>query len=337
MDDLIAQSPRHPVAPSSYVSAEELIITVPPESAGQRIDAFLATQIADASRAQIQRAIERGDVVVNNRVIKPSYRVRAGEEIQVELPEAAPLEAAPEPIPLDIIYEDAGIIVVNKPAGMVVHPGAGITSGTLANALVYHFSQLSQTQGALRPGIVHRLDVGTSGLIVVAKTDRAHLNLAAQFEERRVFKSYLALVYGQMAEHEGRIDAPIGRDPRHRVKMAISRAGCGRAALTLYRTLERFAEFTLLEVEIKTGRTHQIRVHLASIKHPVAGDSTYDSGRAKMVKSAPLRAALARLSRPFLHAARLKFTHPASGESLAFTAPLPAELQAFLEMLRAAE
>lgn len=321
--------------------AEELIIIVPPESAGTRLDAFLASQLTENSRAHIQRAITSGDVVVNDRAVKPSYRVRAGEEIQVELPAAVPLEAAPEPIPLDIVFEDEEIIVVNKPAGMVVHPGAGSVSGTLANALVYYFHQLSQklpqAGGALRPGIVHRLDVGTSGLIVVAKTDRAHLNLAAQFEERRVFKSYLALVYGQMAAKEGRIDAPIGRDPHHRVKMAVRRVGEGRTALTLYRVLEPFEDFTLLEVEIKTGRTHQIRVHLAHLNHPVVGDQTYDSGRAKMIKLPQMRVAIANLARPFLHAAHLSFTHPASGERLNFNAPLPADLQSFLEMLRAAE
>jgi len=319
------------------VSTEELTIIVPPEAAGRRLDAFLAAQLTDTSRAHIQRAIANGDVAINERTVKPSYRIRAGEEIQVELPEAAPLEAAPEPIPLDIIYEDSDLIVINKPAGMVVHPGAGVSSGTLANALVYHFNQLSQTQGALRPGIVHRLDVGTSGVIVVAKTDRAHLNLAEQFEERRVFKSYVALVYGQVVASEGRIDAPIGRDPRHRVKMAVRRAGEGRAALTLYRVAERFSEFTLLKAEIKTGRTHQIRVHLAHIKHPVVGDSTYDSGRSNTIKHPPLRAAVAKLGRPFLHAARLSFTHPTSGERAEFSAPLPAELQAFLEMVRVAE
>ena len=316
------------------MSAEELIIIVPLESAGLRLDAFLAARLTETSRAHIQRAIAHGDVVVNERAVKPSYRVRAGEEIQVELPAAAPLVAAPEPIPLEIVYEDDDLIVINKPAGMVVHPGAGVASGTLANALVYHFGQLSQTQGALRPGIVHRLDVGTSGLIVIAKTDRAHLSLAEQFETRQVFKSYVALVYGRVAVNEGRIDAPIGRDPRHRVKMAVRRAGEGRAALTLYRVTERFAEFTLLDLEIKTGRTHQIRVHLAHLKHPVVGDQTYDRGRANTIKNPQLRAAVTRLGRPFLHAARLSFTHPTSGERLMFSAPLPVELQEFLDLAR---
>ena len=318
--------------------SEEFTIVVPPEAAQERLDAFLASQLTFTSRAHIQRAITSGHVTVNDRAVKASYRVRVGEEIQIELPAAVPLEAAPEPIPLDIMYEDAEIIVINKPAGMVVHPGAGVTSGTLANALVYHFHQLEQNLpqagGTLRPGIVHRLDVGTSGLIVVAKTDRAHLHLAEQFAERRVLKTYLALVYGQVTANEGRIDAPIGRDPRHRVKMAVRGKGEGRAALTLYRVRERFEDFTLLEVEIKTGRTHQIRVHLAHLKHPVVGDQTYDSGRANTIKGASLRAALARLSRPFLHAAQLKFTHPTSSEWLSFSAALPHELEEFLIAVR---
>jgi 23S rRNA pseudouridine1911/1915/1917 synthase len=334
----VVSSPRRFIPASLIVVAEELIIIVPSEAAGARLDAFLAAQLSHISRARIQRAIISSDVMVNERAVKPSYRLRAGEEIQVELPAAAPLEAAPEPIPLEILHEDAEIIIINKPAGMVTHPGAGVASGTLANALVHHFHQLApelpQTGGALRPGIVHRLDAGTSGLIVVAKSDRAHLHLAAQFEERRVFKSYLALVYGRVAGKEGRIDAPIGRDPRHRVKMAVRRAGEGRPALTLYRVSERLAELTLLEVEIKTGRTHQIRVHLAHLKHPVVGDQTYDGGRANTIKAPGLRAAIARLGRPFLHAARLGFTHPVSGEKLDFSAPLPEELREFLASAR---
>jgi 23S rRNA pseudouridine1911/1915/1917 synthase len=320
-------------------SPTELSFIVPPESAGQRLDTFLASQIAAISRSQIRRAIENGGVAVNNQPSKPGHSLRAGEEIQIELPESTPLEASPEPIPLDIIYEDNEIIVINKPAGMVTHPGAGATSGTLANALVYHFAQISHQPprrgGASRPGIVHRLDVGTSGLIVVAKTDRAHLSLAEQFESRTVFKSYTALVYGRLKENEGKIDAPIGRDPRSRVKMAVRPEG--RRALTLYRVIERFDEFSLLDVEIKTGRTHQIRVHLAYIKHPVVADGTYDGGRVNSIKSVKLRSAISRLKRPFLHAARLSFTHPVSGEKVEFAAPLPAELQLFLENLRPGE
>lgn len=311
---------------------QEITVTVAPASAGTRLDAFLASQLADVSRATIQKAIQSGDCLVNDRTTKASYKVRAGDEIQLELPEAAPLEATPENIPLDIVYEDDELIVINKPAGMVVHPGAGVKSGTLANALVYHFNQLSQA-GSGRPGIVHRLDVGTSGLIVVAKTDRAHQHLAAQFEARTVEKHYTALVYGQVKNEAGRIDAPIGRDPRNRVKMAVRPAGQGRNALTLYRVVERFDEFTLLGVEIKTGRTHQIRVHLAYIKHPIVGDSTYDGGRVNSVKNARLRHMIEKLGRPFLHAARVQFTHP-NGERLALEVPLPDDLQNYLARLR---
>ncbi|MBS1811619.1 MAG: RluA family pseudouridine synthase [Acidobacteria bacterium] len=309
----------------------EIAITVSPELAGTRLDAFLAAQLADVSRATIQKAIQQGECLVNERAAKASYKVRAGDEIQLDLPEVAPLEAVPENIPLDIVYEDDELIVINKPAGMVVHPGAGVKSGTLANALVYHFNQLSR-QNSLRPGIMHRLDVGTSGLIVVAKTDRAHQNLAAQFEARTTEKHYTALVYGVVKDASGRIDAPIGRDPRNRVKMAVRPQG--RAALTLYRVVERFDDFTLLDVEIKTGRTHQIRVHLAHIKHPIVGDATYDGGRVNTVKDARLRSAIEKLERPFLHAASLGFSHPANGEKKSFILPLATELERFLAGLR---
>ncbi|MGH9766793.1 MAG: RluA family pseudouridine synthase [Blastocatellia bacterium] len=314
-----------------------LSVSVPAEAENQRLDLFLVSQFSDTSRSAIQRAISGGDVTVNGKTVKPSHRVSAGEKIIGEIPAAPVIDAVPEDIPLDIVYEDGEIIVVNKPAGMVTHPGAGATSGTLANGLVYYFNQIGRLPprrgGASRPGIVHRLDVGTSGLIVVAKTDRAHLNLAEQFESRKVMKSYTALVYGVVKEDSGKIEAPIGRAPRSRVKMAVARDG--RPALTLYRVAERFDEFSLLDVEIKTGRTHQIRVHLAHIKHPVVADSTYDAGRANSIKNAKLRAAVAGLDRPFLHAARLGFAHPVSGEKMEFTATLPDELRALLEKVSA--
>jgi 23S rRNA pseudouridine1911/1915/1917 synthase len=328
-----APAPRRPGAP-----APALKITVPIEAENQRIDLFLASHYSETSRSAIQRAISAGAITVNGKTVKPSHRISAGEEIAGEIPAAPVIDAAPEDIPLDIVYEDEEIIVVNKPAGMVTHPGAGATSGTLANGLVYYLNRIGRQPprrgGASRPGIVHRLDVGTSGLIVVAKTDRAHLNLAEQFESRSVTKGYTALVYGAPLEDSGKIEAPIGRDQRNRVKMAVR--SDGRQALTLYRVIERLDEFTMLDVEIKTGRTHQIRVHLAHIKHPVVADSTYDAGRANSIKNARLRAAIARLDRPFLHAARLGFTHPATGEKMEFTAPLPSELRAFLELISSA-
>ncbi|MDX2043852.1 MAG: RluA family pseudouridine synthase [Acidobacteriota bacterium] len=307
------------------------------EVAGTRLDTYLASQIPATSRSQVRRAIELGKVLVNNQpVIKPAYEVSAGEEIQITLPETAPLEAKPEAIPLNIVHEDDEIIVINKAAGMVTHPGSGVSSGTLANALVHHLQQqalqLPRRGGASRPGIVHRLDVGTSGLIVVAKTDRAHLHLAEQFQSRTVRKIYSALVYGVVKNDEGKIEAPIGRDPRNRVKMAIRPEG--RDALSLYRVVERFDEFTLLDVEIKTGRTHQIRVHLAHIHHSIVADTTYQTGRSNSIKSAKLRAAIARLDRPFLHAAQLSFLHPATNERVEFSAPLPDDLQTFLALAR---
>lgn len=323
---MIAPMNTHNSEPASETLGH-LIVTL--ESAGTRLDAFLASQLADVSRATIHKAIQSGDCFVNNGIAKASYKVRVGDQIQLELPEVAPLEAAPENIPLDIVYEDDELIVVNKPAGMVVHPGAGVPSGTLANALVYHFNHLSQAN-SLRPGIVHRLDVGTSGLMVVAKTDRAHQHLAAQFEARTTEKHYTALVYGTIKADAGRIDEPIGRDPRNRVRMAVRERG--RSAITLYRVVERFADFALLDVEIKTGRTHQVRVHLAHLKHPIVGDATYDGGRVNMVKEGRLRKAIEKLGRPFLHAASLQFEHP-NGARLAFEVPLPEGLQEYLALL----
>ncbi len=308
-------------------------ITVSTDGVGQRLDAYLAHRIEEASRAQIQRAIDSGDITVNDEEAKASYKLRLGDEINVEFPPTLPLEAAPECIPLNILFEDDHLIVINKPAGMVVHPGAGITSGTLANALVYYFGQLAPVGDRLRPGIVHRLDVGTSGLIVVAKTDQALQNLSEQFAERRVKKIYLALVYGTVASQEGQIDDPIGRDPRNRVKMSVRPVGSGRPALTFYRVRQRFPGFTLLEVEIKTGRTHQIRVHFAHLRHPVVGDTGYDNGRGKNLINAVLRGAISHLGRPFLHAASLSFTHPKSGEPMSFAVGLPDELVRFLERL----
>ena len=326
-------SPLHPLTP-----APALKITVPVEAENQRLDLFLTSRFSETSRSAIQRAISGGDITANGKTVKPSHRIKAGEEIVGEVPVTPVIDAVPEDIPLDIVYEDGEIIVVNKPAGMVTHPGAGATSGTLANGLVYYLNRIGRQPprrgGASRPGIVHRLDVGTSGLIVVAKTDRAHLNLAEQFESRKVMKSYTALVYGVVKEDSGKIEAPIGRDPRNRVKMAVTPNG--RQALTLYRVAERFDEFTLLDLEIKTGRTHQIRVHLAHIKHPIVADSTYEAGRVNSIKNAKLRAAVARLHRPFLHAARLGFAHPVSGEKMEFAAPPPSELRAFLKQVSAA-
>jgi 23S rRNA pseudouridine1911/1915/1917 synthase len=324
--------------------ASILTFRVEANAAGARLDSHLASLIADWSRARIHRLIEDGDVLVNARTAKPSYKLRAGDELEVELVPSSPAEFAPEDIPIEVIYEDADIIVVNKPAGMVVHPAAGISSGTLANALSYRLRDEekratsnppseTRVQQFPRPGIVHRLDKDTSGLMVVAKNESAHQNLADQFRAREVFKSYVALVHGRVEPESGRIAEPIARDPSKRTRMGVVRGG--RPALSIYHVRRRFERFTLLDVEIKTGRTHQIRVHLQWLKHPVVGDAVYADGRDKTVPDARLRGRVAALNRQFLHAEQLGFRHPRTGESLRFTAPLPPELAEFLDELSA--
>ena len=311
-----------------------VIFTVPEADAGARLDAFLASHIEGWSRARLQRLIEDGDVLVNGRAAKASYKLRAADEIEAELTAPPTTSFLPEDIPIDVVYEDNDLIVLNKPAGIVVHPGAGAKTGTLANALAFHFQNLSTAGGVARPGIVHRLDKGTSGLLVAAKTEQAHGNLADQFREREVFKSYVALVHGQVEKDRGEIDEPIARDPRHRTRMAIVRGG--RAALSIYRARERFDRFTLIDVELKTGRTHQIRVHLAWIKHPVVGDETYGSGRDRTVADPKIRGQISRLGRQFLHAEKLGFKHPSTGERIQLNAPLPDELKELLKSISAA-
>jgi 23S rRNA pseudouridine1911/1915/1917 synthase len=309
-----------------------LELSVTNEDAGQRLDGFLAAHIEGWSRARLQRLIEDGDVLVAGKLAKASYKVRANDEIEIELTPQPSEIFTPEDIPIEVVYEDDDLIVVNKPAGMVVHPAAGISHGTLANALAFHFAKLSAAGGARRPGIVHRLDKGTSGLMVVAKTESAHEHLANQFRARDVFKSYVALVHGQVERRKGEIDQPIARDPRNRVRMAIVRAG--RPALSLYKIQQAFPRFTLLDVELKTGRTHQIRVHLAWMKHPVVGDEVYGGGRDKTITDAVIKRAVAKLGRQFLHAAELGFRHPRSGAQLRFKAGIPTELQSVLELIR---
>lgn len=309
---------------------ETLTLEVSESDVGTRLDAFLASQIDGWSRARLQRLIESGDVLVNSTQAKASYKVAAKDEIEVELASATVSNFTPENIPLEIIFEDDHLIVINKPAGLVVHPAAGIQSGTLANALAYHFQQLSNA-GSIRPGIVHRLDKDTSGLLVAAKTESAHENLSDQFRAREVFKSYIALVYGVVKQASGRIEQPIARDPRNRTRMAIV-AG-GRGALSLYKVHRSFDSFTLLDVELKTGRTHQIRVHLSWLKHPVVGDELYAGGRDNNVQDVQLRAQIRKLKRQFLHAEQLGFRHPQTGEQLRFVAPLPAPLSNLLEKL----
>ena len=314
--------------------------SVTAEEAGVRLDQFLVGKIAEVSRARVQQMIEQRLVEVDGKPARAALRLRGGEAIRVLGPVAAePLRAIAENIPLDIVYEDDDLAVINKPAGMMVHAGAGATEdarnrGTLVNALLHRFGKLSEVGGDLRPGIVHRLDKQTSGLIVVAKNDEAHRRLSAQFAKREVKKTYIALVHGWLKAERGTIEKSISRDSVRRVRMTTRRAG-GREAITHYRVVRRidsgFGKFSLLEVKIDTGRTHQIRVHLASLGHPVVGDATY--GAPAQVKGSSGTIAL---TRNFLHAATLELAHPRSGERLSFSRDLPAELLEFLSVVKGA-
>jgi len=310
----------------------DLTFTIGPDQAGTRLDAYLASQIEGWSRARLQRLIENEDVLVKGKVAKPSYKLREGDEIEVELVAPATEVFTPENIPLDIVYEDETLVVVNKPAGLVVHPAAGTPSGTLANALAYHFQKLPGAT-SVRPGIVHRLDRDTSGLLVVAKTETALENLSDQFRDRTVYKSYVALVHGRVLSSSGKIDQPLARDRSNRTRMAVVRGG--RNALTLYRVRRAFDRFTLLDVELKTGRTHQIRVHLTWMKHPVVGDETYGGGRDNTIRDPRLRARIRSLNRHFLHAEKLGFKHPMTEEFVKFESSLPPELEDLLTQIDA--
>jgi 23S rRNA pseudouridine1911/1915/1917 synthase len=285
---------------------------------GKRLDHFLQDKLPNHSRSRLQNWIKDGHVLVNGAPAKASMVLHGGERIEVSPADPPPLNAAPEDLPIEILYQDDSVIAVNKPAGLTVHAGAGAHSGTLVNRLVHHFASLSQVGGELRPGIVHRIDRTTSGVLLVAKTDAAHRALATQFAARTVEKTYLALVEGHVKQESGRITKPIARDPVRRTRMT-ARLAHGRQALTDYRVLQRFKEFTYLEVRIGTGRTHQIRAHLASLGHPVAGDRVYGAKPAERV---------------FLHAWRIGFTSPDSGQRVTVEAPLPEELQRRLGELK---
>jgi 23S rRNA pseudouridine1911/1915/1917 synthase len=309
---------------------DERPVEILAETSGGRLDKYLADRVAELSRSAVQRLIERGQVTVNGELIRASYKVQAGDMVVVHLPSEEPRQLAAEAIPLVVIYEDEFLLAVDKPAGMVVHPAPGHPGGTLVNALLAHCPELASS-GDGRPGIVHRLDRDTSGLILAAKSEKIRRGLQRQFKERQVRKAYLALLDGHLRPAWGRIEAPIGRDPRHRQRMAVMPGG--REAITEYHVLDQFShqtgpaagEYTLVEAEPMTGRTHQIRVHLASIGHAVVGDAVYGRRRAHL-----------RVSRQFLHARRLRFRHPATGRRMELEAPLPEDLAVILELLRRA-
>lgn len=320
--------------------AGEAILSFRAIEGGERLDKWLAGQLPEYSRTQIQRWIAEGRVTSGARPLKANHRVSAGEEISVVVPEPEEYAVEPEPIPLEVLYEDDDLLVINKPAGMVVHPAAGNYHGTLVNAVLHHCPQLVGVGGVQRPGIVHRLDKDTSGVILVAKNDAAQQALQAQFKNREVHKTYLALVHGWMTPRRGEINAPIGRDPRNRQRMAVVPLARGRSAVTRYEVQEYFEpasasrrsagalspRYTLVACHPLTGRTHQIRVHLAHIGHPIVGDPVYGGGR-----KSPLHC-----PRQFLHAERIRFRLPGTGQEVEFHAPLPADLHEVLAGLKAA-
>ena len=308
---------------------EQRSVEVAVDYDGSRLDAFLAALLPDRSRSQLQKLIKEGHVTGPIEGLKASTPVKAGQTFRIDLPEAGPATAVAENLPLNILYEDADVVVIDKAAGMVVHPAAGHSSGTLVNALLHHVDDLSGIGGQMRPGIVHRLDRGTSGVMVVAKNDAAHQELSRQFHDRDVEKEYFALVWGTV--HAGkRIDAPIGRDPGDRQKMS-TRARRSRSAVTRVTRAEHFRGVSLLQIAIATGRTHQIRVHLNAIGHAIVGDPTYGGVRRHVPNDVR---AVQRLERPFLHAWKLVFTHPTDGRRLEFESPLPADLQSVLDAIR---
>lgn len=289
---------------------------------GERLDVFLVRQQPELSRAHVQKLIASGAVLVDGRGRKANFKLKAGMQVEFSLPEAAPVEVNPENIPLDILYEDGDIIVVNKARGMVVHPAAGVSSGTLVNALLYHCHDLSGINGEIRPGIVHRLDKDTSGVMVAAKNDKSHLDLAEQISTKSAQRTYLAVVHGNIKEEAGIIKGDIGRHPTDRKRMAIVQEN-GKPAVTHFKVLERFGDYTLVECRLETGRTHQIRVHMTSIGHPLVNDPKYGS------RKTPFG-----IKGQALHSRQLTLKHPVTGEKLTFEAPLPEDMEKILSALR---
>jgi 23S rRNA pseudouridine1911/1915/1917 synthase len=309
--------------------------SVAPEAINERLDRFVTRQLPMHSRAYIQQLIDLGQILVDGHTAKSGYRLHAGEHVTVCLPPPKPAVVRPEPIPLDVLYEDDHLLVVNKPAGLVVHPSPGNDSGTLVNALLAHCTQLSGIGGVERPGIVHRLDKDTSGAMVIAKNDAAHHSLSRQFSERQVKKLYLAIVCGDLQPGEGVVNAAVGRHPIHRQKMS-TQTQVGREAVTEFRVQERFGRYTLVELRPRTGRTHQIRVHMAALGYPLLGDPVYGRYRKELGRS-PLAEQLAWFQRQALHAWVLGFMHPQTGARTEYCAPLPDDLDRVLTVLRGAE
>ncbi len=299
---------------------DEILLTV--GKTGIRLDKYIA-EVTELTRTFIQRLVDEDRVYIDGRVAKASKKVQGGQLVKIVLPAPSSPDTEPQDIPLDIVYEDSDLLVVNKPRGMVVHPAPGHASGTLVNALLWHFGHLSMSSGQERPGIVHRIDKDTSGLLVVAKTDLAHLGLSEQLKDHSMTRIYHAVVHGVFSHHRGRVDAPIGRHPNKRQQMAVREDGGGRAAITHFHVLETFSDYTYLELRLETGRTHQIRVHMAYIDHPVVGDLVYATKDPFDLKGQAL------------HAGTLGFVHPRSGESLVFHVPLPAPMVNLLDKLRA--
>lgn len=292
------------------------------EQAGERLDVFVARQQPELSRSHVQKLIEDGNVLVDGKARKANFRLHGGEQVELSLPEPEPVEILPEELPLDILYEDADIIVINKARGMTVHPAAGITRGTLVNALLFHCRDLSGINGKLRPGIVHRLDKDTSGVMVAAKNDRAHLDLAEQIRLKSAHRIYQAIVYGNIRESSGIVEGAIGRDPQDRKRMAVVREH-GKPAMTEFRVLERFGKYTFIECSLRTGRTHQIRVHMTKIGHPLVGDPKYGPRKQPFP-----------IGGQALHSCSLTFVHPVTKEEMCFAAPLPEDMQRILQELR---
>ena len=293
------------------------------ENAGERIDKFLTEKVPELSRSYIQKLIKEKNVKVNSTVIKSNYKVAKGDQIQITIPDLTEPDILPENIPLDILYEDDDILVVNKPKGMVVHPAAGHYTGTLVNAIMYHcHNDLSGINGVLRPGIVHRIDKDTTGSLIICKNDEAHRKIAEQLKEHSITRKYRAIVYGRISNDEGVVDAPIGRHPTDRKKMAINERN-GKPAITHYKVLERFEKYTYIECQLETGRTHQIRVHMTSIGHPLLGDEVYGNAKCPF-----------KLEGQTLHAMTIGFIHPSTNQYVEYEAPLPEYFERLLQILR---